>query len=135
MFRIGLIGRISPWKGQHIFLRGAHASTTGEPFGQVIIEGMAAGKPVVATNGGGVPEIVEDGKTGLLVPMRDPSAMAEAICRLLSDPSLARKMGQRGWERVANHFTAEQTARKVESVYAEVLGRSSTEGCPSPFTV
>ena len=67
-----------------------HASTTGEPFGQVIIEGMAAGKPVVATNGGGVPEIVEDGQTGILVPMGDAPALAEAICRVLADPAQAR---------------------------------------------
>ena len=51
-----------------------HASTTGEPFGQVIIEGMAEQRPVVATNGGGVPEIVQDGVTGLLVPMGDALA-------------------------------------------------------------
>jgi glycosyltransferase involved in cell wall biosynthesis len=98
-----------------------HASTIGEPFGQVIIEGMAAGKPVVATNGGGVPEIVQDGKTGILVPMGDASAMAEAICRICADPILARTMGSSGKQRVAEHFTIEQTARKVESVYA-ILG-------------
>ena len=63
-----------------------HASITGEPFGQVIVEGMAAGKPVVATAGGGVPEIVQDGLTGLLVPMGDPQGMARAICRLLENP-------------------------------------------------
>src|SRR5262249_61008547 len=82
-----------------------HASTIGEPFGQVIIEGMAAGKPIVATNGGGVPEIVEDGKTGLLVPMGNAPAMADAICAILADPERARSMGVRGRERVENHFT------------------------------
>jgi glycosyltransferase involved in cell wall biosynthesis len=183
-FRIGLIGRISPWKGQHVFLQAAaevakrfpearfviigaalfgehgyeqevrelpsrlgiesaveftgfrddihaaiadldlvvHASTTGEPFGQVIIEGMAAGKPVVATNGGGVPEIVADGRTGILVPMGDAPAMADAICAMLSDPEQARAMGVRARERVESHFTIELTARRVESVYREVLG-------------
>jgi len=82
-----------------------HASTIGEPFGQVIIEGMAAGKPVVATNGGGVPEIVENGKTGILVPMGDVQAMADAICRILAEPTLAAGMGSRGRQRVADHFT------------------------------
>jgi len=182
-FRIGLVGRISPWKGQHIFIEAAglvnmrfpearffiigaalfgedqyeqevrrlpgelgiqdaveftgfrndikhaiaeldlvvHASTKGEPFGQVIIEGMAAGKPVVATNGGGVPEIVEDGQTGILVPMGDVQAMAEAICQILSDPVRARAMGIRARKRVADHFTLEQTARRVEAVYEEIL--------------
>ena len=70
-----------------------HASTTGEPFGQVIVQGMAASRPVVATNGGGVPEIVVDGVTGYLVPMSDAQAMAEAISRLLSSPSQAAEMG------------------------------------------
>lgn len=98
-----------------------HASTKGEPFGQVIIEGMAAGKPVVATNGGGVPEIVEDGRTGILVPMGDVQAMAEAISQILSDPVEARAMGIRARQRVADHFTLQQTARRVEAVYEEVL--------------
>jgi glycosyltransferase involved in cell wall biosynthesis len=96
-----------------------HASTTGEPFGQVIIEGMAAGKPVVATNGGGVPEIVENGKTGVLVPMGDARAMADAICQILADPAWAQEMGARGRQRVIDHFTVQQTARRVEAVYAE----------------
>ena len=181
--RVGLVGRISPWKGQHIFIEAAalvnqrfpdarffiigaamfgeddyeqevrrlpaqlgiadvveftgfrndvkraiaeldlvvHASTKGEPFGQVIIEGMAAGKPVVATRGGGVPEIVEDGRTGILVPMGDSQAMAKAICQILSDPAEAKEMGTRARQRVAEHFTLQQTARRVEAVYEEML--------------
>lgn len=184
---IGLVGRISPWKGQHIFLQAArwvreqhpdvrfqiigtalfaeqeyerslrqladelglrgqveftgfredvpelivgldilvHASTTGEPFGQVIIEGMAAGKPVVATNGGGVPEIVTDGVTGLLVPMGDAEAMATAICRLLEDPEWARRMGRYGRERVQDHFTIANTAARVQMLYDEILAVAS----------
>jgi glycosyltransferase involved in cell wall biosynthesis len=187
LFHIGLIGRISPWKGQDVFLKAAarvhaqfpnarfsiigsalfgedkyeaevrrlpselgidhvvsfsgfvsdvqsaianldlivHASTTGEPFGQVIIEGMAMGKPVVATNGGGVPEIVEDGKTGILVPMGDAAAMADAVCNLADDPVLARAMGRRGKKRVQEHFTLDQVARKIEAVY-EFLCAGST---------
>lgn len=183
---IGLIGRISFWKGQHVFLQAAaivrrefpeatfrivgaalfgekhyekglrelctrlglddcveftgfrsdvsemiaqldvvvHASTTGEPFGQVIIEGMAASKPVVATNGGGVPEIVVDGVTGLLVPMKDVSAMADAISRLLADPGLAHRMGAAGLRRVREHFTIDKAARRVESVYSLVVDRN-----------
>ncbi len=99
-----------------------HASTKGEPFGQVIIEGMAAGKPVVATNGGGVPEIVENGRTGILVPMADVEAMAAAICQILSAPVRGHAMGMRARQRVADRFTIEQTAHRVEAVYAELLG-------------
>ena len=98
-----------------------HASITGEPYGQVIIEGMAAGKPVIATNGGGVPEIVEDGVTGLLVPMNEVDAMADAIHLLLSKPELCLEMGRRGRQRVLDRFTIEQTARAVQQVYTEVL--------------
>jgi glycosyltransferase involved in cell wall biosynthesis len=99
-----------------------HASTSGEPFGQVVIEAMAAGRPVVATNGGGIPEIVQDGLTGILVPMNDAPAMAAAILRLLENPAEAARMGQQGRQRVIDHFTIEHTARKVEAVYRTVSG-------------
>ena len=101
-----------------------HASMiTGERFGQVIIEGMAEQKPMVAINGGGVPEIVQDGITGLLVPMGDALRMAEAIDYLLTHPDEATEMGVRGRERVQTHFTIQKTARMVEAVYGEVFGR------------
>ena len=100
-----------------------HASITGEPFGQVIVEGMTAAKPVVATRGGGVPEIVVDGQTGLLVPMDDADAMAYAIGRLLADPALRTQMGQQGRQRVAGNFTIRHTAEKVQRVYDELLRR------------
>jgi glycosyltransferase involved in cell wall biosynthesis len=101
-----------------------HASITGEPFGQVIIEAMAVAKPVVATRGGGVPEIVQDGVTGIMVPMGDAPAMAEAICQLLSDPARASAMGLAGRTRVMNHFTVRITARRLESVFVKVLERN-----------
>ncbi len=94
-----------------------HASISGEPFGQVLIEAMAAGKPVVATNGGGVPEIVVDRETGLLVPMQDSAAMANAICELLSKPKEAKRMGQNGLNRVKEHFTIQHVARRVVEAY------------------
>ena len=180
---VGLVARISPWKGQDVFLRAAasvrqgypnvrfqiigaalfseteyerevrdlagrlgppgwveftgfrhdvarliarldvlvHASTRAEPFGQVIIEAMAAGKPVVATRGGGVPEIVVEGQTGLMVPMADAPAMAAAIVRLLSDPPAAERMGRRGRQRVEQSFSIERTARGVELLYRRLL--------------
>jgi glycosyltransferase involved in cell wall biosynthesis len=99
----------------------AHASVTGEPFGLVIAEGMAAGRPVVATRGGGVPEIVEDGVSGLLVPPRDAAALAAAIGSLLADPAAARRMGARGRERVRAYFTTDNAARKVEQFYDAIL--------------
>ena len=101
----------------------AHASITAEPFGLVIAEGMAAGKPVVATNGGGAREIVADGETGLLVPMGEAEAMAGALLQLLEDPEQARRMGERGRERIEKQFSIERTARGIEAVYAGMLER------------
>ena len=102
-----------------------HASITGEPFGQVITEAMIVAKPVVATRGGGVPEIVQDGETGLLVPMGDVSAMAKAIQELLADPERARQIGLAGRARVLRFFTVGTTARRMETVFDMVLGRKT----------
>ena len=100
-----------------------HASTLGEPFGQVVIEGMAAGKPLVATDGGALPEIVVPGVTGFLVPMGSAEDMAAALERLLADPAHARVMGQAGKKRVERLFTIRHTVGKVEEVYAALFDR------------
>ena len=100
-----------------------HASPVPEPFGQVVVEAMAAGKPVIATDAGGIPEIVIDGECGFLVPVRDSNAMAEKICVLLANPKLAVALGRRGRARVAMHFTATRMAREIEELYEGVLGR------------
>ena len=184
---VGIVGRISPWKGQDVFLRAAaavrkqlpdarfriigsalfdesayeqslhtlcreldleavvefvgfradvmaaigeldvlvHASTTGEPFGQVVIEAMVMGKPVIATRGGGVPEIVVDGGTGVLVPMGDAGAMAEALAGLLSDPARRAAMGRAGRQRVDACFRIERVAADVAAVYDGLLHPAS----------
>jgi len=94
-----------------------HASILEEPFGRVITEGMLGSKPVVATRGGGVPEIVLDEVTGLLVPMGDVEGMAEAVCKLVADPALRLRMGSAGKQRVLEHFTTEQTVPQMEAVF------------------
>lgn len=98
-----------------------HASTRPEPFGQVITEAMAAGAPVVATDGGGAPEIVTHGETGFLVPMGDVAAMAEAIIRLLQDPVHACAMAARAREDVVARFGIGVTAERVSAMYDLVL--------------
>ncbi len=182
---VGLIGRISPWKGQDVFLQAihlvhsefpqthfqiigsalfgeeayadqvrslctelglnqcvefcgfirdvqrhiakldvvVHASTIPEPFGQVIIEGMAAGKPVIATRGGGATEIIIDEVSGLLVLMKDPEALAAAMRKLLRDADLRARLGAAGHARVQDAFRIESTAAKVCQVYSDLCAR------------
>ncbi len=181
--RIGIVGRLAKWKGQHVFLDAAaqvvaaghdarfvvvgaalfgeedyasdlrrqaerlgiagrvefrgftrdvvgelrrldvlvHASTTGEPFGQVIIEGMAVGLPVVASRGGGVPEIITDGENGLLTPMGDAAGLASALVSLLDDPARAQLLGRTGYAHVREHFRASRGARQVADIYQGIL--------------
>ena len=181
--RIGVVGRISPWKGQEIFIRAAqqvhqafpntqfyiigaplfgeqefeaslhtlveechlgsaihftgfredvataigelhilvHASTIAEPLGQVIAQGMAARKPVVATIGGGPSEIVTDRETGLMVPPGDAPAMASAILDLLHHPEFAETLADHAQHYALSQFSEARVARQVEAVYEELL--------------
>jgi glycosyltransferase involved in cell wall biosynthesis len=92
-----------------------------EGMPNAVLEAMAAGLPVVATAVGGTPEVVMDGVTGLLVPPQDPSALAQAIERLLRDPDLRRTMGRAGRRRVEQHFDVRETVRQVEDLYETLL--------------
>jgi len=92
-----------------------------EGLPNAVLEAMVAGLPVVATAVGGTPEVVVDGVTGLLVPPRDPDALAEAIACLLRDPDLRCKMGQMGRERVAQSFTVERMVEQTERLYERLL--------------
>lgn len=98
-----------------------HSSSEPEPFGRVIVEAMAAGRPVIATAAGGVLDIVRDQETGLLVPPKDVTAMAEAMRQLLQDRDGAQRMGQRARAEVAQRFTIEQHIAAVQQVYEEML--------------
>jgi len=97
------------------------SSAVGEPFGRTIVEGMAAGVPVIATAAGAVPEIVEDGVTGLLVPPRDAKSLGQAIVSLLANGRDTEQMGRLARARVAERFTSQQTATAVQKVYGELL--------------
>jgi glycosyltransferase involved in cell wall biosynthesis len=87
----------------------------------VVLEAMARRRPVVATAVGGTPEVVVDGETGLLVPPRDSTALAEAIRSLVADPALARRLGEAGYERVAGEFSVEAMTRRLLEIYDEVV--------------
>jgi glycosyltransferase involved in cell wall biosynthesis len=79
---------------------------------------MAVGTPVVSTRAGSIPEIIEDGETGLLVEADDAQALAGAIRRLLRDRALARRLGRAGRAHVRRHFTWEIVAEAFEQIYA-----------------
>ena len=174
---VGLFGRLSEWKGQHVFLDAiaamegvqavivggalfgqeayearireqasrlgldgrvrflgfrpdvpelmaamdvvAHTSIVAEPFGRVVVEAMMCGRPVVATRGGGVTEIIRDGETGLLVPPGNASALAAAISRILSQPALAERLARKGRKDVSQRFSLEETCRSVSALLTE----------------
>jgi len=98
-----------------------HASMA-ETFGLAIAEAMACGVPVVATIVGGIPEVVDDGQTGLLVPPRDPAAMADAIERLLTDEALHRSCATRAAEKAAERYDLRLQALAYLDWYREILG-------------
>lgn len=103
-----------------------HSSSEPEPFGLVIIEGMALGKPVVATAAGGVLDIVEDKVSGLLVPCQDAGAMAQAILWLLTHQKQAEQMGRRAYRRVTEKFTMQRQTNAVQQIYDDVIHNSTT---------
>jgi glycosyltransferase involved in cell wall biosynthesis len=176
-FTVGMVGRLSPWKGQHLFLeafalafpdgseravivgaplfgeheyaesvreRGtrsdlagrveflgfrddvadlfqsfdalAHASVAAEPFGMAVVEGMAAGLPVVATDAGGPAEVITDDVDGLLYPMGDAKALASQLRRLADDSELRHRLGMAARRRAAD-FTPDKIAAVVIGAY------------------
>ena len=96
--------------------------SVNEHFGRVLIEAMAMARPVVATNAGGVPEIVVDGETGLLVAPEDPAALAGAVDALLGDPARAARLGTAGRRRAGSTFSLASHVAAVERVYRDALG-------------
>jgi glycosyltransferase involved in cell wall biosynthesis len=189
-FRVGIVGRLAEWKGQHVVLeafakafpsggaelwligeamfgeaayverlrrqigsldladrvelrgfRGdvwaelaqldvlVHASTSPEPFGQVVLEGMAAGLPVVAAVPGGPAEFMVDGVDGLLTPSGSVEALAAALLRLAGDPALRHRLGQNA-RTVAERYTPARTAQGLLDVYGQMVvkgGRVATD--------
>jgi sugar transferase (PEP-CTERM/EpsH1 system associated) len=92
-----------------------------EGMPNAILEAMAAGLPVVATAVGGAPEVVVDGVSGLIVPPRDPLALADALSRLLDDAALRDRMGAAGRQRVEENFSQARMVRETERLYQELM--------------
>lgn len=103
---------VTDWKGEQ------------EGFGMVLVEAMRSGLPIVATRSGGIPDVIADGATGMLVPERDPAALAAALARLLEHPEEARTLAAAAQADVANRFAPDRIARVFDDVYRRAAGGS-----------
>ncbi|HKQ34840.1 MAG TPA: glycosyltransferase family 4 protein, partial [Nitrospiraceae bacterium] len=99
-----------------------------EGFGIAVVEAMAAGKAVVATTTGGLPEVVAQEETGLLVPPGDADSLAAAVVSLLQDRVRRDQMGRQGRVRAHERFSLEASVAHMEQVYEEVLGAQKGRG-------
>ena len=108
-----------------------HASVIPEPFGQVVVEGMAAGLPVLAAAAGGPAEIIEDGVDGVHVPPGYPEALAAALRRLAADPARRRRLGDAA-RRSARRYAPERTAEQMRGAYRMALAVSRARRSPAP---
>ncbi len=107
----------------HVLVSSSHA----EGLSNSVIEGMAARLPVIATAVGGTPELIADGKTGLLVPPKAPEALARALARVLDDDDLARRLGNAARRFVEQELSVARMARSFAALYDAVLGPSTTD--------
>ena len=105
-----------------------HSASRPEPFGRVVVEAMAANRPVVATAAGGVLEIIDDQETGLLVPLEDSARMAQAIETLLEDAALAERMGQRARREAETRYEPQRFADAIRHIYEGTLAGRAPEG-------
>ena len=96
-----------------------------EPFGKIVIEGMAMQKPVIASRVGGIPEIIVPGETGLLVPPGDAEALRQALETLLIRPDRCTAMGLAGRHRVETCFTSVRNVRQTEQIYEQLVNRDA----------
>ncbi len=125
--RVTLTGRVSDeeleayYQSCQVFALPAIVDEAGdtEMLGMVSLEAMRYCKPVIASDVGGIPDIVVDGESGVLVPQKDPEALAAAIRRVLTDPALARRLGHGGYRFARAHFSWESVARATRAMYGE----------------
>lgn len=102
-----------------IFVLPSHS----EGVSLAVLEAMAAGLPVIVSAVGGLPEIVQQGETGLLIPPKDPEALAHSLARVLEEPGLARSLGQKAREHVQEKYSLERMAQVVNAAYDDLVQR------------
>ncbi len=114
---VTLLGRVAP--AAPVLERAAVVvvPSRGEGFGMVALEAMERGRAVIASDVGGLPELVRDGENGVVVPVEDESALAEAIVALATDPDRARRLGEAGRRRALEQFTEEAAADRIDALY------------------
>jgi glycosyltransferase involved in cell wall biosynthesis len=98
-------------------------TTVPELLGQTLLEAMACGTPVIGTDVASIPEVIEDGVTGYLVPPNDPAALGQALIKLRDNPALAAEMGAAGRARVEQRFTWDAVVERCLEIYG--LGRAA----------
>jgi glycosyltransferase involved in cell wall biosynthesis len=119
--RINLTGPISePWGIMKTF-DCLVVPSLQEAMGRVTLEAMACGVPLVVTDVGGLPEVVEDGKNGLVVPSKNPTRLAEAIAHMLGDESLRKKFGENGRQVLCEKFDLNQTRDRLLALYQRLI--------------
>jgi glycosyltransferase involved in cell wall biosynthesis len=103
------------------FVLPSHSEKSPEPFGRVIIEAMAAATPVIATDEGGVIDIITHGETGILIPGGDEKPLAEAINKILKNKHLGYYLGYKGRKKVEEFFTIEKSIEEIQRIYESIL--------------
>jgi glycosyltransferase involved in cell wall biosynthesis len=131
--RVHVIGRVSQAELARWYRRAEVLVSPSlyEGFGLPAAEAMACGTPVIASDGGALPEVVAAGETGEIVPAGDAEALAHAVAALLADPERRREMGAAGRRRVLERFTWAGTAAGTEALYRQVLGRRVADRPPA----
>ena len=105
-----------------------HASVLPEPFGRVLLEGMAMRKPIIGSRGGAVPEIVQEGVTGFMFTPGDDAELARCMALLLEDKDRARTLGENGYRRASQEFGIERNVQKTENLYARLFSAQIASG-------
>jgi len=95
-----------------------------EGMGRVLVEAMAAGRPIVASNAGGIPDLIYHGENGLLVPPADPKALTRGLMFLIANPGKRREMGDKGRE-MSVRFGTDSMVQKIDRLYLDVLAEKA----------